>query len=47
MFELHKAAAGYDLALLGQSQRDIQQRVFGPVADYVAESNEVAVLIIR
>lgn len=47
MFELNRAAAGYDLALLGQSQRDIEQRVFGPVADYVAENNEAAVLIVR
>ncbi len=47
MLELSTAAAGYDLAMLGESQRDIEERIFGPVADYVADNSDVPVMIVR
>jgi len=47
MFELSTAAASYDLAMLGESQRDIEERIFGPVADYVADNSDVSVMIVR
>lgn len=47
MFELRTAADGYDLAMLGKSERDLEERVFGPVADYVADNTEAAVMIVR
>ncbi len=47
MFELSTAADGYDLAMLGESQRDIEERIFGPIADYVADNSDVSVMIVR
>lgn len=47
MFELSRAAASYDLAMLGESQRDIEERIFGPVANYVADNSDVSVMIVR
>lgn len=47
MFELSTAAASYDMAMLGESQRDIEERIFGPVADYVADNSDVSVMIVR
>lgn len=46
-FELNKAARNYDLVVLGETQQDLGDRIFGPVGEYIIDKNDVPVLIVR
>jgi nucleotide-binding universal stress UspA family protein len=46
-FELSKAARNYDLVVLGETQQDAGDAVFGPVGEYLVDEREVPVLIVR
>lgn len=46
-FELNQAARDYDLLVLGETQQDAGDDVFGPVGEYVVEDQNVPVLILR
>jgi nucleotide-binding universal stress UspA family protein len=46
-FELNKAARNYDLVVLGETEQDLGDRVFGPVGDYIVDEQDVPVLIVR
>jgi nucleotide-binding universal stress UspA family protein len=46
-FELSQAARGYDLVVLGETERDIGDEIFGPVGKYILNEQGVPVLIVR
>lgn len=46
-FELSQAASGYDLIVLGETERDLGDRIFGPVGEYIVDEQDVPVLILR
>lgn len=46
-FELSQAARGYDLVVLGETERDLGDRIFGPVGEYIVDERDVPVLILR
>ncbi len=46
-FELSQAARGYDLIVLGETERDIGDRIFGPIGEYIVGEQNVPVLILR
>jgi nucleotide-binding universal stress UspA family protein len=46
-FELSQAARGYELVVLGETERDIGDRIFGPVGKYIVEKQGVPVLIVH
>jgi nucleotide-binding universal stress UspA family protein len=46
-FELSQAARGYDLVVLGETERDLGDRIFGPIGEYIVEERDVPVLILR
>jgi nucleotide-binding universal stress UspA family protein len=46
-FELNKAARNYDLVVLGETEQDLGDKVFGPVGDYIVDEQDVPVLIVR
>jgi nucleotide-binding universal stress UspA family protein len=46
-FELSQAARNYDLLVMGETEQDIGDEVFGPVGDYVVEEQDVPVLLVR
>jgi nucleotide-binding universal stress UspA family protein len=46
-FELNKAARNYDLVVLGETQQDIGDEIFGPVGEYIVAEREASVLIVR
>lgn len=46
-FELSKAARNYDLVVLGETEQDLGDKVFGPVGDYIVDEQDVPVLIVR
>jgi len=46
-FELSQAARGYDLIVLGETERDLGDRIFGPIGEYILEEQDVPVLILR
>ncbi|WP_323676584.1 universal stress protein [Halorubellus sp. PRR65] len=46
-FELNQAARDCDLLVMGETQRDVGDEVFGPVGEYIVEDQDVPVLILR
>ncbi|OYR49514.1 hypothetical protein DJ73_17460 [Halorubrum sp. Ea1] len=46
-FELSQAARGYDLIVLGETERDLGDRIFGPIGEYIVDERDVPVLILR
>jgi nucleotide-binding universal stress UspA family protein len=46
-FELSNAARNYDLVVLGETEQDLGDKVFGPVGDYIVDEQDVPVLIVR
>ncbi len=46
-FELMQAARNYDLVVVGQTERDIEDRIFGPVSDQISTEEDTPVLIVR
>jgi nucleotide-binding universal stress UspA family protein len=46
-FELSQAARGYDLVVLGETERDLGDRIFGPIGEYIVDERDVPVLILR
>lgn len=46
-FEMNKAARNYDLVVLGETEQDVGDKVFGPVGEYIVERRDVPVLIVR
>jgi len=46
-FELSQAARGYDLMVLGETERDLGDRIFGPIGEYILDERDVPVLILR
>ncbi|MFT4944688.1 MAG: nucleotide-binding universal stress UspA family protein, partial [Halovenus sp.] len=46
-FELNRASRDYDLLVLGETEQDIGDKIFGPVAEYVVDDRDVPVLITR
>lgn len=46
-FELNRASRDYDLLMLGETEQDIGDKIFGPVAEYVVDDRDVPVLITR
>jgi nucleotide-binding universal stress UspA family protein len=46
-FELGQAARGYDLVVLGETERDLGDRIFGPIGEYIVDERDVPVLILR
>ncbi|MDQ2071750.1 hypothetical protein ACODNH_15870 [Haloarcula sp. NS06] len=46
-FELNQAAGNYDLVVLGETEQDVGDEVFGPVGDYIVDKQDVPVLTIR
>ncbi len=46
-FRLNQAARDYDLLVLGETEQDISDRIFGPVAEYIVDDRDVPVLIAR
>ena len=46
-FELNKAARNYDLVVLGETEQDLGDRIFGPVGDYIVDERDVPVLLVR
>ncbi|GAA0551381.1 universal stress protein [Halorubrum ejinorense] len=46
-FELGQAASGYDLIVLGETEQDIGDRIFGPVGEYIVDERQIPVLILR
>lgn len=46
-FELARAARGHDLVVLGETEQDIGERIFGPVGEYIVEKRDVPVLVVR
>lgn len=46
-FELQQAARSYDLLVLGETEQDLGDRVFGPVNEYVVNETDIPVLIVR
>jgi nucleotide-binding universal stress UspA family protein len=46
-FELSQAARGYDLIVLGETEQDAGDKIFGPVSDYILDDRDVPVLIVR
>lgn len=45
-YELNQAARNYDLVVLGETEQDVGDRVFGPVGDYIVGEQDVPVLTI-
>ncbi|MFD1635194.1 universal stress protein [Haloplanus ruber] len=45
-YELSQAARNYDLVVLGETEQDVGDRVFGPVGDYIVGEQDVPVLTI-
>lgn len=45
-FELNKAARSYDLVVMGETQPDIGDKIFGPASEYIVEERDVPVLTI-
>jgi len=45
--ELNQAARNYDLVVLGKTEQDVGDKVFGPVGDYIVDERGVPVLTIR
>lgn len=46
-FELNKAARNYDLAVLGETQQDLGDEIFGSVGEYIIDEQDTPVLIVR
>lgn len=46
-FELNQAARNHDLLVLGETEQDAGDAVFGPVGDYIVDQQDVPVLIVR
>jgi|GEM_PF-1891877 len=46
-FELNQAARNYDLVVLGETEQDIGDEVFGPVGEYIVDKQDIPVLTIR
>ncbi|WP_115865008.1 universal stress protein [Halorussus litoreus] len=46
-FELNQAARNYDLVVLGETEQDLGDNIFGPVGDYIVDERDVPVLILR
>ena len=46
-FELSQAARDYDLLVMGKTEQDIGDRIFGPVSEYIVNGQDVPVLIVR
>lgn len=46
-FELNQAARNHDLLVLGETEQDVGDEVFGPVGDYIVDRQDVPVLIVR
>jgi len=46
-FELRQAARNYDLFVMGETEQDAGDEVFGPVGDYIVDKQDVAVLTLR
>lgn len=46
-FELRQAARNYDLFVMGETEQDVGDEVFGPVGDYIVDKQDVAVLTLR
>lgn len=46
-FELSQAAGNYDLVVLGETEQDVGDEVFGPVGDYIVDEQDIPVLTIR
>lgn len=46
-FELSQAARDYDLLVMGETEQDIGDRIFGPVSDYIVSERDVPVLVVR
>lgn len=46
-FKLNQASRNYDLLVLGETQQDVGDEVFGPVAEYIVDDRDVPVLIVR
>lgn len=46
-FELSRAARGYDLLVIGETERDVGDRIFGPVGKYIRDEQGVPVMIVR
>jgi nucleotide-binding universal stress UspA family protein len=47
LHEPNKAARNYDLIVLGETEQDLGDSIFGPVGDYIADEQDVPVLIVR
>lgn len=45
--ELRQAARSYDLVVLGKTEHGIEEQVFGPVSNRIADETDVSVLVIR
>lgn len=46
-FVLSSVASDYDLVVVGESEQDLEQQIFGPVADQISDRTGTPVLIIR
>lgn len=46
-FELSQAARDYDLLVMGETEQDLGDRIFGPVSDYIVSERDVPVLVVR
>lgn len=46
-FELRQAARNYDLFVMGKTEQDIGDEVFGPVGDYIVDNQDIPVLTLR
>lgn len=46
-FEVNRAASNYELVVLGETQQDLGDKIFGPVGDYIVDDQDVPVLIVR
>lgn len=46
-FELGQAARKYDLFVMGKTEQDAGDQIFGPVGDYIVDEQDVAVLTLR
>lgn len=46
-FELSQAASDHDLLVMGETEQDIGDKIFGPVSDYIVNERDVPVLVVR
>lgn len=45
--ELRRAARRYDLVVLGKTEQGLEEQIFGPVSNRIADETDVSVVVIR